>query len=183
MRLDEVLKLRPAEGATVETIDAAIRAAEAKRRELRQLATEAKAVRSNPLAADDRAIASAAREAEAAELGAERIGLLLPQLRQDLDAAYAREARAALLVEHADLERTVAVLGRWRDEEYPRIIELIRAGLAAQDAAVAATQQFLASVQAAYAHSKAMRDGGPLGVTLPGVQEPHPRDAFKGISL
>ena len=183
MRLDEVLKLRPAEGATVEMINAAIRATEAKRRELRQQATEAKAVRRNPLEVDDKALAAAAREAEAAELGAERIALLLPKLQQDLDAAYAREARAALLVERAELDQTVGELRRWQAEDYPEIIRLIGAGLAAHDAAAAAVERFAAGVIDAYARSEAMRDGGALGVTLPELGEPLPRAIFPGWQL
>lgn len=183
MKLDDVLKLRPEAGADSSTIAEAIRAAEAKRRDELAKAKAARDARRDVLTVDDKALAAAERDGTAAALAAERIAQMLPRLQADLDAAEAREMRAALLAEHAEVERKLAELRRWQDEDYPAIQRLIGAGLAAQDAALTAVQSFLSGADAAYGSSEAMRDAGSLDVNLPDLAEPLPRTVFSGWSI
>ena len=180
MKLVDVLELRPPAGADSATLAAAVRAAEAKRRDMLTAAEAAETARRDVLL-DDRTLSAAERDAAQAKLTAARITAILRDMRADLDAARAREFRASLLAEHAEVEQKVAELRQWQADSYPEIARLIGAGLLAQDAARSAVERFKFNVAAAY-ESEAMRDTGPLGVVLPALGDPMPRTIFAGWS-
>ena len=180
MKLETILALRRPAGTSTAELAAAVRTAENSRRELLAAAQAAEASRKNVLL-DDRALSAAERDGAQASLAAERLAAILPEMRADLDAARARDVRTALLTEHAEVEIATAELRRWQAESYPEIARLIGVGLRAQDAARTALDGFKANVAAAY-ESEAMRDGGPLGVTLSAMSEPMPRSIFPGWS-
>lgn len=178
MKLDDVLALRPAQGGDAATLVAAIGAAEAKLQRLRMQEAEAAAARARMLLhADDRAIAAAEGNATSARLAAERVEALLPVMREDLAAVQGRETVAALQVEHAALDRSLAELRRWQTEGYPQIVALIGEGLRAHDAAAALHAAFVRNVKAAYQRAE-VRDAGPLGVELAQLDGVLPRQVF-----
>lgn len=177
MKLDDVLKLRPPAGADTATLAEAVRIAEAKRREMFTQAEQSNAVRQNVLM-DDRKLTTAEREAAEAELAVARIDAILPGLRDDLEAARGREVRAALLAKHSELQEKVDEVLRWQEEDYPEIARRIGLGLAAQDALRMAVDRFKANVMAAY-EIEAVRNEGALGVLLPELADPLPRDLFR----
>ena len=131
---------------------------------------------------DDKVIAAAERDATASRLAAERLAAIIPDLKADLAAARERDMRGELLAKHVQVERKLAELRRWQSESYPEIARLISVGLRAQEAARTALDGFKANVGAAY-ELEAMRDGGPLGVTLAAMSEPMPRSIFPGWSV
>ncbi len=151
MKLDEVLALRPPESSTSATVTAAIHHAETRRAELLAAAATADRVQADGLlSADDRALARAEQDATLARRAAERIDVLLPRLRLDLEAATARETMAALHVQAATVTDLMGAMASWQVKQLPMLAEALRDGLVLHDALIAQHKGLTDAVQAAY---------------------------------
>lgn len=169
MTLAEVLALHPGDAANAATLAAALAAAEAKRRELLVIATEAEQVRAaGLLTVDDKKLQQSERDASQARLAADRIEAILPKLRADLGAARGREVVEELRAMVPAIVETTAVSAKWWAEEFPKMRATALAGLNAYNAARDARAAFLGKVETAF-RSQDVRSAAPngLGVTLP----------------
>ncbi len=173
MKLDEVLALRPPEGADAATITAAINAATSRRAELLAAAATAdQVITDGLLSADDRALARTEQDANLARRAAERIDALLPRLRLDLEEAVAREKMAALHAHAAEVADLMADMARWQAEKLPAAVDAIREGLRLNDALYARHSSLPAAVEAAY-RDPAVRELGTFtpDLTAKGVPD------------
>jgi len=173
MTLAEVLALHPGDGASAEALAAGVTAAEAKRKEMVGLATEAERVRaSGLLTVDDKKLQASERDASRARLAADRIGELLPRLKTDLGAARGRETVAELQAMMPGVIDLDAALMAWWTKEWPKMLPIAVAGVQAFNAARDAREEFLAKVESAF-RSQDVRNAAPDGL---GVQVPPKRD-------
>jgi regulator of protease activity HflC (stomatin/prohibitin superfamily) len=118
------------------------------------------------LTADDKTILKADQEVAAARLTVQRLDALLPALHEDLARAEGRETVMQLRAEAEATASRIAALTAWQEEELPKVWELIARGFMLEDAATAASGQFLNSVKAAY-ERREVREAGPIGVAVP----------------
>jgi hypothetical protein len=138
MKLNEILALRPAADDSA-SIRASIEQVEAARaKAINRMGTIERDMRASLLSATDAHMERAEREAAEAKRAADRLGMLLDELRPALAAALAREdAAAAAGRREAALALDTAFLALWR-ENLPEILELCGAILEAKRAADAA---------------------------------------------
>jgi len=164
--LGEVRALCPAEGADANTLSTALATALTKRTELAERAAKAEHTRRDVLGADDKVLLGAERDAAQARLGVERIDAMMPSIKSQLAAARGRETVEALRAEAAGLSKLAEDVRKWQQNEYPKVVEAVSAGLHVEKVATTAFAEFYARVDVAY-RDPAVRDTGPLDIALP----------------
>ena len=151
MNLNEVLALRPPEGADAATITAAIGTATRKRAELLALAATADQVRADGLlSTDDKAMQRAENDALQARRAVERIDALTPRVRLDLEAAQARETMAALHIQADAVCDAGAAVAQWQADKLPAFWGPLREGFVLHDRMTAQCAKLRADIEAAY---------------------------------
>ncbi|MBN8872848.1 MAG: hypothetical protein J0H67_08435 [Rhodospirillales bacterium] len=135
MKLSDILALRPAADDSA-TIRASIAKVEAARAEaINRAGSIERDMRASLLTATDAQMQHAERDAATAKLAADRLEMLLGELRPALDAALAREAADVAAVRRDEaIALDAAFVATWR-ENLPKILDLCGAVLEAKRAA------------------------------------------------
>ncbi|MBN8925536.1 MAG: hypothetical protein BGO51_13600 [Rhodospirillales bacterium 69-11] len=165
MTLTQVLALRPTEGDAA-TYRRALADAEARRDEL--LAEAEQVERDHAaglLTMDDKALARLEDVAAGARRMAARIDALLPEIRNDMAKAAARETVAELEAGAPEVAEAIAALNEWVATRPAEIQRIMREGVDLQNRAIAIFGEYQDQVDEAY-RNPAVRALGPLNVDL-----------------
>ena len=174
MKLTEILDLHPGAEADSAALGRALAVALAKRDELLgEVAAAEQERRAGLLTADEKALTAIEKTASTARLAVDRVEAILPQLRADLVVAQGRETVTELQAEAAKVDGLIGNVERWQQEDFPRVAELIGAGLHAEREAIDAYGALLGRIDVEFA-SQAVRDAAPAGVQVkaPGGHRP-----------